>query len=141
MQNVPQFNKKIKIAFSSKWTLISILPLAVLLLLFGVASVLLFENTKLIDVISLPLIYLFLSVISVNFIIDNYQMGLDDKTLKLDSSLDDFIGMRYSRKHDEKYKFLNIVVFPITRKQLCILLSLFVFCMFCWNVVSYLVFS
>lgn len=137
MLNVPQLNKKLKMAFSSKWLVLSILPLAVLFLFFSMASVLLFANTNLIDVIALPLIYFFLSAVSVNFIITNYQSVLDDETLKLDSSLDDFIGMRYSENHDEKYKFLKMVTFPITRRQCYSLLLLFVFCMFCWNVVSY----
>ena len=105
----------------------SVVPLAVLYLFFTIISAVLYGTTNLVDTITFLVIYFFLCALSVNFIINNYQSELDDKSLKPDSSLNDFLAMRNSRNHDEKYKFIGLVAFPITRRQCCVLLSIFVF--------------
>ena len=125
-----KFLKKIKIALSSKMLVMSVVPLAVLYLFFTIISAVLYGTTNLVDTITFLVIYFFLCALSVNFIINNYQSELDDKSLKPNSSLNDFLAKRYSRNHGEKYKFIGLVSFPITRRQCCVLLSIFVFLVF-----------
>jgi len=131
--HMSMFYKKLKMALSSKMLVMSVVPLAVLLLFFSVISVVLYGSSGLIDNITFLAIYFFLSALSVNFVINNYQSELDDKSLKPHSSLNDFLAMRYSRNHDEKYKFIGLVAFPITGRQCCVLLSIFVFLFFVSN--------
>ena len=91
-----KFLKKIKIALSSKMLVMSVVPLAVLYLFFTIISAVLYGTTNLVDTITFLVIYFFLCALSVNFIINNYQSELDDKSLKPDSSLNDFLAMRNS---------------------------------------------
>lgn len=129
-----KFYKKLKMALSSKILVMSVVPLSILLLFVGVISVVLYGDTNLIDTVTFLAIYFFLNALSVNFIINNYQSELDDKSLEPHSSLNDFLAMRSSRNHGEKYKFIGLVAFPITHRQCCVLLSIFVFLSFGSNV-------